>query len=80
MYGPSLSIPRFHRAHRDDAHGAEGVWGWGEGQEPALSGFRDAVPDPDASDDIPLLNPIDHVHPFHDVTEDGVPAVEVRLR
>ena len=41
---------------------------------------RDAVPHPDAGDGVPLLQPIDHVHPRHHLSEHGIAGVEMRLR
>jgi hypothetical protein len=41
---------------------------------------RDSVPNSDALDNIPRLNPIDDLHPLHDRTEYGITRVEMRLR
>jgi len=45
-----------------------------------VSGLGHPVPDPHTPDDIPLLNPIDHVDPLDHVAEDRIAAIEMRLR
>jgi hypothetical protein len=40
----------------------------------------DPVPDPDPPHDVPLLHLVDDLHAVHDMTEHGIPAVEVWLR
>src|ERR1700752_4912323 len=51
------------------------------GESPQLvSWILHAVPHPDASDHVPLRDPIDHVHAGHDSSEDRVARIEVWLR
>ena len=38
------------------------------------------VVDPHAADHVPLDDAVHYVHPLHDMPEDGVAAVEMRLR
>jgi hypothetical protein len=38
------------------------------------------IPHAHALDRIPLLNPIDDIHPVHHLAERGIPRVEMRLR